>query len=90
MSKIVCTSYLFLDQVDRLRAAGHDVLVAEGEEGMSRDRLAEELVDADGLICLLTDRIDRDLLEGAPRLRVVANVAVGYENVDVRAAGGRC
>jgi len=52
----------------------------------------EQLIDAaargvDGIVCVLTDRIDRELLErGAPTLRVVANVAVGYDNIDVAAA----
>src|SRR5262249_30137040 len=43
--------------------------------------------DADAIVCLLTDRIDADVLAaGGGRLRVVANVAVGYDNVDVEAA----
>jgi len=87
MAKIVCTSYLFPDQVGRLENAGHTVWVHEGEGRVLRDRLAAELADAEGLICLLTDPIDRELLSAAPKLRVVANVAVGYENVDVGAAG---
>ena len=46
-----------------------------------------EVREADGMVCLLTDRVDRPLLEaGAGRLRVVANVAVGYDNIDVEAA----
>jgi glyoxylate reductase len=45
--------------------------------------------NADGLVCLLTDTIDDALLAGAPRLRVVANVAVGYDNIDVAAATRR-
>ena len=49
------------------------------------DRIAE----ADALVCLLRDRVDAALLDRAPRLRVVANVAVGYDNVDVAAAGAR-
>ena len=86
MAKIVCTSYLFPDQVDRLKAAGHEVWVHEGDGPVPRDRLIAELAGAEGLICLLTDRIDRALLRVAPSLRVVANVAVGYENIDVGAA----
>ena len=43
------------------------------------------LGEADALVTVLTARIDRELLERAPRLRVVANVAVGYDNVDVAA-----
>jgi glyoxylate reductase len=53
--------------------------------GLTPDHLA----DADGLVCLLRDRVDAALLDRAPRLRVVANVAVGYDNIDVAAATAR-
>ena len=42
--------------------------------------------DVEGLFCLLTDRIDGALLAGAPKLRVVSNMAVGHDNIDVAAA----
>ncbi len=45
-----------------------------------------DLSDADALVCLLMDRIDASLLARAPKLRVIANCAVGYDNVDVAAA----
>lgn len=45
--------------------------------------------DADGLLALLTDRIDADLLDACPRLRLVANFAVGFNNVDLAAANER-
>jgi len=51
--------------------------------------LAERLADADGLLCLLTVRVDEALLSRAPRLRVVSNMAVGYDNVDVAACTRR-
>ena len=89
MAKIVCTSYLFSDQIDRMKAAGHKVWIHRGDEPVPRDRLVAELADAEGLICLFTDRIDRELLSAAPGLRVVANVAVGYENIDVDTARER-
>jgi glyoxylate reductase len=56
---------------------------------LTRDELLAQLEDADGLVCLLTDTIDEGLLAAAPRLRVVANVAVGYNNIDVEAATRR-
>jgi glyoxylate reductase len=56
---------------------------------LERDELTAHLQDADGLVCLLTDAIDEALLARAPRLRVVANVAVGYNNIDVPAATRR-
>ena len=54
-------------------------------ELVGRDRLAE----ADAMITLLTERVDAALLDAAPRLRVVANYAVGFDNVDVAAATAR-
>ncbi len=44
---------------------------------------------ADGLICLLTDAVDREVIEAATKLRVIANVAVGYNNIDLAAARER-
>ena len=48
--------------------------------------LKEKAADCDGLVSLLTDRIDPALLDAAPRLKVVSNYAVGFNNVDVPAA----
>jgi glyoxylate reductase len=48
--------------------------------------LAEHAHDADALVALLTDRIDEALLARCPQLKVVANVAVGYDNIDLAAA----
>lgn len=54
-----------------------------------RDVLLREVGEIDGLLSLLTDRVDADLLDHAPRLRVVANYAVGFDNIDVPAATQR-
>jgi glyoxylate reductase len=89
MAKVVCTSYLFPNEVDRIEAAGHTVWGHEGEGPIPRERLVAELHDAEALVCQLTDRIDGDLLAVGSGLRIVANVAVGYENVDVGAAHER-
>jgi glyoxylate reductase len=60
------------------------------EEGPPpREVLLEKVRDVDGLLCLLTDRIDAELLDRAPRLRVVSNLAVGYDNIDVPACTAR-
>src|SRR5581483_7507029 len=53
------------------------------------EALRRAVADADGLLCMLTDRIDAALFEAAPRLRVVSNHAVGYDNIDVAAATQR-
>lgn len=51
--------------------------------------LRAALADAEGLYCVLTDRIDGPLLDAAPRLRVVSQMAVGYDNIDVAACTAR-
>src|SRR5439155_1627856 len=53
------------------------------------DTLRARVADCDGLVSLLTDRIDAALLDAAPRLKVVSNFAVGFNNVDVGAASER-
>jgi len=59
------------------------------ESALSPDELREKVRGKAGLISVLTDRIDDALLDAAPDLRIVANIAVGYDNIDVRAAAGR-
>ncbi|MEM0023042.1 MAG: glyoxylate reductase [Thermofilaceae archaeon] len=51
-----------------------------------REVLLEKARDVDALVTLLTDRIDRELLDNAPRLRIIAQYAVGYDNIDVEYA----
>jgi len=65
----------------------HAAVVVLSDDGdVSAERLADAVRDADGLLSMLTDRVTRELLTAAPRLRVVGNCAVGYDNVDVAAA----
>jgi len=66
-------------------AAAHDVTVWPGELPPSPGELQALVAGADGLLCLLTDRVDRTLLDAAPRLRAIANYAVGFDNVDMAA-----
>lgn len=65
------------------------VEVWDGELPPPREVLLEKAMEADGLLTLLTDRIDAELMEAAPRLRVVSNLAVGYDNIDVEEANRR-
>lgn len=67
-----------------------DARVWEGETPPTRDDLRREVADASGLLCLLCDRVDDEVLAAAsPSLRVVSVMAVGYDNVDVAAATRR-
>jgi glyoxylate reductase len=56
------------------------------DEAVPGEILKTEARHADGLLCVLTDKIDEDLLNNAPDLKIVANMAVGYDNIDVPAA----
>lgn len=72
--------------LEALQAEGHEVVLWGEELPPPAEVLARELTQADAAILLLTDRVDRAVLARCPRLRVIANVAVGYDNIDVEAA----
>ncbi len=63
--------------------------LAEHEVVSRPSVLAADISDADALVCTLTDTVDAAVLAGAARLKVVANVAVGFDNIDVAAASAR-
>lgn len=52
-------------------------------ERISKQELFRGVKDKEGLVCLLTEKVDLDLLSAAPKLRIAANVAVGFDNIDV-------
>jgi glyoxylate reductase len=66
-----------------------DVDLYEGAGAIPADALKARLSGKQALMCLLTDRIDVPVLDAAPGLRIVANIAVGYDNVDCAAARAR-
>ena len=56
---------------------------------MSSDDIRQRLADKEALICQLTENIAADVIDGSPNLKIIANVAVGYDNIDVDAAKRR-
>jgi glyoxylate reductase len=54
-------------------------------ERISRGELLKRVADKEGLVCLLTEKVDEELLSAAPKLRIAATVSVGYDNIDVEA-----
>jgi glyoxylate reductase len=72
--------------VAMLQEAGHAVETWDGQLPPPADTLRARIREADAVLALLTDRFDAGVLAGAPRLRVIANMAVGYDNVDLEAA----
>ena len=90
VARVVVSRELPVGGLEVLAAAGHD-LTWVGKNGAAPERAAllDAVADADGLVTLLTDRVDGELLAAAPKLRAVGNVAVGYDNIDVPAATAR-
>jgi lactate dehydrogenase-like 2-hydroxyacid dehydrogenase len=89
VASVVITRRLPGQSVERLAEHGHAVTVWPGEMPPTANELGELVGAAEGLLCLLTDRIDAALLDKAPRLRAIANLAVGSDNVDLPAAAAR-
>ena len=61
----------------------------EGELAVPRDVLLKEVPEIDALLSLLTDKIDAPIMDAAPKLRVISNMAVGFDNIDVHEATKR-
>jgi len=86
--KVLATHGLF----DAARAILHDVCDVDYwlKPGRpSREEVLRRVKDKEALICLLTERVNEDLLRAAPKLRIAANVAVGFDNIDVAACTKR-
>ena len=66
-----------------------DFEIATLTDELPRERLLEALADKDGLLPLLVDAIDREVMDAAPRLKVIANCAAGYNNIDIGHARAR-
>jgi glyoxylate reductase len=87
--KLFSTHVLF-DEPRRRLAEHFDVEYWNGNERPPRAEVLKRIAGKDALICLLTEKIDRELLDAAgPNLRIAANVAVGYDNIDVPACTER-
>lgn len=63
-----------------------EVSVLSDDGNVSPKTLRQASASADGILSMLTDRLDRELLTACPRLRVIGNCAVGFDNIDVAAA----
>ena len=77
------------EEAERYLRARCRLEVYPGEDLVGRGRLLRAVREADGLIPTVTERIDAEVMDAAPRLRVIANYGVGFNNVDVGAATAR-
>ncbi len=64
----------------------HEIEVNPQDRVLSKQEIIQGLKGKDGLLCLLTDIIDKEIIESEPNLKMIANYAVGYNNIDVKTA----
>lgn len=88
MSRIVVTGRIPDAGLEILRSAG-EVWAWDGDDPIPTDVRDEQIATADAVVTLLTDRVDDAFLDAAPNARIVANVAVGYNNIDASACAAR-
>jgi len=67
----------------------HDIEINPQNQVLTKQEILKGVKHKDGLLCLLTDTIDREIIEAEPKLKMIANYAVGFNNVDVKAATER-
>ena len=81
-AKVYATHGLF-EEARQILDEVCDVEYWSQSERPPREEVLHKVKDKEGLICLLTEKVNDELLRAAPKLRIAANVAVGYDNVDV-------
>jgi glyoxylate reductase len=89
MAHIFITRQIPQAGIDVLTNAGHDVTISPHDRPLSREEFLRGIGEADAVITLLTDKVDAEALEAAPRAKGFANFAVGFDNMDVAAATER-
>ena len=75
--------------IDRLHEAGMNVEVYPNDRVIPRETLLEKVKDRDGVLCILTESIDAEVLEQANQAKIFSNYAVGFNNIDVDEATQR-
>jgi glyoxylate reductase len=86
--KVLVTGKLPQQAMDLLEQY-HEVTSNMTEQPMARQEIVSHITDKDGMLCMITDKIDKELLAHAPRLRMIANFGVGFDHIDLAAATAR-
>src|SRR4030066_642029 len=88
--KIFVTRKIPGENLKALTDLGHTVDVSPYDRPLEEEELVERVAGKDVLLTLLTDRIDSDLMDAAgPQLKIISNYAVGFDNIDIKAATDR-
>ena len=86
--KALVTGNLPEQALSKLRTR-HEIVVNNVDLPMSREDILANIGDKEGLLCMIADRIDEGVMERAPKLRMIANYGVGYDNIDLASATAR-
>ncbi|MGO8881257.1 MAG: 2-hydroxyacid dehydrogenase [Desulfomonilaceae bacterium] len=86
--KALVTAKLSEEILSPLKPA-HELVVNPNDFPMSRADILDKVRDKDGLLCTISDRIDAEIMDCAPGLKMIANFGVGYDNIDLPAASSR-
>jgi glyoxylate reductase len=84
MARVLVTRQLPPGGLDPLE--GHELIQREDDRPFTHEELVEAAAGVEAIVCLLTDRMDAQVITAGTDLKVIGNVAVGYDNVDVAAA----
>lgn len=88
--KIFVTRKIPGDYIEKLKVNDNEVVVSEFNRPLTQEELLDRAKGSDILLTLLTDRIDGDLMDAVgPQLKMISNYAVGFDNVDIKAASDR-
>jgi lactate dehydrogenase-like 2-hydroxyacid dehydrogenase len=86
--KIFVTRKIPDEGIDILKKI-HEIEIFPQDRVPTKDEIINGLKGKDGLLCLLSDPIDEDIIKSEPNLKMIANYAVGFDNIDVKAATDR-
>ncbi|MCA9924168.1 MAG: D-glycerate dehydrogenase [Anaerolineales bacterium] len=89
MNQVVIPQKIYDEAVSMLAQAGFEVNYPAADAPLALADLKTAVSEAHAILPLLTDKISAEVMDAAPKLRVIANVAVGYDNIDVSAATER-
>lgn len=87
--KTLVTRWLPADVLARLKTVSDVTMWPEADQPATRDFLYREIAQVDAVLSMLTDQMDETLMSHGDHLRIIANMAVGYDNIDLQAAKQR-
>jgi glyoxylate reductase len=85
-TKVYLTRRIPDEGIALLKKQNYHLVINPLDKPVPRKILLQEIKNIDGILCMLSDRIDRRVIDTAQRLKVISNYAVGYDNIDVHYA----